>query len=159
MKTLKNTLLSTLLVSLFVIAQKNVNAHCEIPCGIYDDSVRIALIYEHISTIEKSMTKIKELEAEGDKNYNQLIRWVVNKEEHAQKIQDIVAQYFMHQRVKPVDETDKEKYAKYIDQLTSLHEITVFAMKAKQTTDEVYIKKLREAVHSFEHAYFKSHTH
>ena len=66
---------------------------------------------------------------------------------------------FMHQRIKPVDETDKEHFEKYIEQLTSLHEISIFAMKAKQTTDNVYVKKLRESVHSFEHAYFQSHKH
>ncbi|MBI9067490.1 MAG: hypothetical protein JEZ09_09380 [Salinivirgaceae bacterium] len=138
---------------------KPVSAHCEIPCGIYDDSVRIALIYEHISTIEKSMLMIKKLERAETVDYNQLVRWVMNKEEHAKKIQEIVSQYFMHQRIKPVDEIEKEKFAKYVEQLTSLHQISVFAMKAKQTTDEVYIKKLREMVHSFEHAYFEGHTH
>jgi nickel superoxide dismutase len=142
-----------------LVISKPVSAHCEIPCGIYDDSVRIALIYEHISTIEKSMFMIKKLEAAETMDYNQMVRWVMNKEEHAIKIQEIVSQYFMHQRIKPVDETEKEKFAKYIEQLTAMHQVAVFAMKAKQTTDEVYIKKLRETVHKFEHAYFESHTH
>ena len=33
-------------------------AHCEIPCGIYDDHMRIHMIEEHITTIEKSMQQI-----------------------------------------------------------------------------------------------------
>ena len=148
------TLFTSLLFSSFIS-----KAHCEIPCGIYNDSVRITLIYEHITTIEKSMLMINRLQAEENVDYNQLVRWVMNKEEHADKIQEIVAQYFMHQRVKPVDKTEKEKYAMYIEQLTSLHEVLVFAMKAKQSTDDVYIKKLREAVHSFEHSYFDNHKH
>jgi len=69
------------------------------------------------------------------------------------QIQDIMAQYFMHQRIKPADETDKEKFSTYIEQLTLAHKMLVYAMKAKQTTDEVYIKKLRETLHLFEHAY------
>jgi len=154
----KTALILVLLVGLLAGNYK-ANAHCEIPCGIYDDSLRIALIYEHISTIEKSMIMISKLEAAEKVDYNQLVRWVTNKEEHAQKIQDIVSQYFLHQRVKPFDETEKEKYSIYIDQLTSLHELLVFAMKAKQSTDEVYIKKMRETVHAFEHAYFENHTH
>ena len=88
-------------------------AHCEIPCGIYDDSLRIALIKEHITTIEKSINEINALSAEASPNYNQLVRWVMNKEEHALKIQDIVSQYFLHQRIMPVDPSDKEAYAKY----------------------------------------------
>ncbi len=33
-------------------------AHCEIPCGIYDDEMRIKIINEHIVTVEKSMNQI-----------------------------------------------------------------------------------------------------
>ena len=44
-------------------------AHCEIPCGIYQDEIRIALIYEHITTIEKAMTKIVELSGAEDEDY------------------------------------------------------------------------------------------
>ena len=39
----------------------NVLAHCEVPCGIYDDEARIKEIHEHLDTIEKAMKKIKEL--------------------------------------------------------------------------------------------------
>jgi nickel superoxide dismutase len=31
---------------------------CEIPCGIYDDEMRINMIAEHITTIEKSVKKL-----------------------------------------------------------------------------------------------------
>ena len=37
-------------------------AHCEIPCVIYDDEMRIRIINEHIVTVEKSMKQIIELE-------------------------------------------------------------------------------------------------
>jgi nickel superoxide dismutase len=44
--------------------------------------MRIDMIHENIITIEKSMNMINEL-ATGDKmNYNQMVRWVNNKEEH-----------------------------------------------------------------------------
>ena len=75
-------------------------AHCEIPCGIYDDEMRVKMIFEHISTIEKSIKQIMKLEKDADRNYNQLIRWVVNKEQHANELQEIVTQYFMTQRIK-----------------------------------------------------------
>ncbi|MEM8908198.1 MAG: superoxide dismutase [Ni], partial [Bacteroidota bacterium] len=54
--------------------------HCEVPCGIYGDSLRVALISEHIRTIEKASNQINKLSKESNPNYNQLIRWVVNKE-------------------------------------------------------------------------------
>lgn len=147
----------SLLFAMFFMSWQNAYAHCEIPCGIYGDSLRIQQIEEHITTIEKSMNQINELSEQGDKNYNQLIRWVTNKDEHAKKIQDIVAQYFMHQRIKPVDPADTEQYEKYITRLTLLHKLQVYAMKAKQTTDLEYVDKLRTTLHEFADAYFHKH--
>ena len=159
MKKFTQLLASVLLVGIFTISSFKAKAHCEIPCGIYGDSVRIALIYEHITTVEKSMNMINELSAKENPDYNQLVRWVVNKEEHAKKIQDIVSQYFLHQRVKPATADDDNAYRKYVKQLESLHHVLVFAMKSKQSTDLKIIDTLREKVHVFEHAYFDNHKH
>lgn len=127
-------------------------AHCEVPCGIYNDKARIEMIKEHVTTIEKSMNKIIELSKAGDKNYNQLVRWVNNKEEHATKIQHIVTQYFMTQRIKlPADAAGEKAYS---EKLALLHSMLVYAMKSKQTTDTKNCDKLRELVEKFDTAYF-----
>jgi nickel superoxide dismutase len=102
-----------MLIAIIGLNFQESRAHCEIPCGIYADSVRIALIKEHITTIEKSMNQINEISNSSSPNYNQLIRWVSNKEDHAKKIQEIVSQYFLHQRIKIIEENQKEAYAKY----------------------------------------------
>ena len=159
MKTQKILFSVALAALLFVMQGKSAQAHCEIPCGIYGDSLRIEQIEEHIRTLEKSMNQINKLSEEGDKNYNQLVRWITNKEDHANKIQDIVSQYFLHQRIKPVDPENKEAYEKYVTHLRLLHEILVYAMNAKQTTDLQYIEKLRNTVDKFEDAYFHEHPH
>lgn len=146
-----------LIIVLFAVIGQQTYAHCEIPCGIYDDELRIALLYEHFTTIEKSIKSIDELKDTGD--INQLVRWVMNKEEHAIKAQDIVAQYFLHQRIKPV-EPDHEKFEKYQKELTLLHHISVHAMKAKQTTDLALIEKMRSTLKKFEDSYFEGkHRH
>lgn len=152
--------LTILLFSLSVLSASSfkVHAHCEIPCGIYQDSTRIQLIAEHITTIEKSMKQINEL-SKSETNYNQLVRWVMNKEEHANKIQHIVSQYFLHQRIKITDPSDTEKYTKYIKELSLLHQLLVYSMKAKQTTDLIYIDKLKETLHLFAHSYLGGHGH
>ncbi len=124
-----------------------VRSHCEIPCGVYGDSTRIALLYENIETIEKSMTQITELEKSRPLESNQLIRWVSNKEEHANNIQHIATQYFMTQRVKAA-------HPNYVEQLKSLHGMLVQAMKAKQTTDHAHCKNLRQLVDKFASVYF-----
>ena len=133
-------------------------SHCQIPCGIYDDAARVAEMREHVTTIEKSMNEITTLSAAADKNYNQLVRWVTNKEDHATKLQEVATQYFMFQRIKPVDQTDATAWAKYQNQLTLMHKITVFAMKAKQTVDLENVAMLRKLIDEFEAAYF-DHTH
>ena len=126
-------------------------AHCEIPCGIYDDQTRVNMMAEHITTIEKSMNEITKLEGQKPTNYNQLIRWVMNKERHADELQDVVTQYFMTQRIK----LDTENYSK---KLTVLHKLLVYAMKCKQTTDISHIVTLRSLLKEFEDLYF-GHSH
>ncbi len=147
-----------LLVSVFMTfgTYRIVRSHCEIPCGIYGDRTRIDLLYEDIETVEKSMTQVMVLKNSGPPpNINQLVRWVNNKEEHATKIQHIVMQYFMTQRVKPKPAGDAGR-KKYVTQLTSLHGILVHAMKAKQTTDVEHAKHLRRHVDQFAAAYFSA---
>jgi nickel superoxide dismutase len=136
-----------------------VEDHCEVPCGIYGDSLRIALIDEHIRTIEKATNQINELSMADKPNYNQLVRWINNKEKHAEEIQQIVSQYFLHQRVKIVDPSDKGATKKYQEMLTHLHHISVYAMKTKQGTDLENIAKLKAAVESFDDVYFHTHSH
>jgi nickel superoxide dismutase len=129
-------------------------AHCEIPCGIYNDQMRINMIKEHITTIEKSMNQIMQLSKENPINYNQLVRWITNKEDHANQLQEIVTQYFMTQRIKLVDADDKAAVKEYEKQLTLLHHMLVHAMKCKQTTDLSHVKDLRKVVDDFAKAYF-----
>lgn len=159
MKKKIRVLALTLMLSGLLLINTKSYAHCEIPCGIYGDSVRIALIKEHIQTIEKSMKMIKEISASTDPDQNQLVRWVMNKEEHAIKLQEIVSQYFLHQRIKITDPSDVEAYKKYQLELELLHKLTVYAMKAKQTTDEAFIDKLRSTIALFEESYFHTHKH
>ncbi len=138
-------------VLIVALSAASASAHCEIPCGIYDDQLRVDLVAEHLTTIEKSMKRIEELSKQNPINYNQLIRWVSNKEKHAEEIQDIVTQYFLTQRIKP----DTKKYS---EKLAVLHKMLVYAMKCKQTTDVSNVDTLRSLLKEFEVLYF-GHTH
>ena len=136
-----------LIFGLFLIS-KPAFSHCEIPCGIYDDKMRIDMLNEHITTIEKSMNQIQKLEKAKNPQYNQLMRWVTNKEDHANQFQHIVTQYFMTQRIK-LNASDYNK------KLGLLHQMLVYAMKCKQTTDTENTAKLKALVKSFADLYFK----
>ena len=67
-------------IALVSLTASKALAHCQIPCGIYDDPARFSLMAEHITTIEKAMKTIIDLSGEKKPNYNQLVRWVQNKD-------------------------------------------------------------------------------
>jgi nickel superoxide dismutase len=138
----------SIIVFALLLLTSPASSHCEIPCGIYDDQMRITLLKEHISTIEKSMDKINN--PEDGIGSNQHVRWIMNKEDHANQFQEIVSQYFLTQRIKP----DNKDYTR---QLELLHQMLVYAMKCKQTTNLENTTQLKELVDSFEKLYFAPH--
>ena len=144
--------LAILCAALFIGAA-GAYGHCEIPCGIYGDDLRFAALDEDIRTVEKSMRQIAELAADPGANANQIARWVMNKEVHADRIRESVAQYFLAQRIKLPDEGDAAAVEAYRDQLARLHKLIVHAMKSKQTIDLDHPAVLRETLKAFREAY------
>lgn len=128
-------------------------SHCQIPCGIYDDPARLKSLAEHITTIEKAMTEINTLSANPGPNANQLVRWINNKDDHADQFSEIVTYYFMAQRITPADKTDAQAWSRYIHQLTLLHQMLVTSMKCKQTIDPQNTRILRQLLDDFEKTY------
>lgn len=146
---MKSAIIASTVALITFVASPVLSAHCQVPCGIYADDNVFAGMHKDQETIAKAMQQINELSKDPAKNANQLTRWINNKEKHAQAIQDTVAQYFLAQRVK-TSEADK---AAYTQKLILLHQITVYAMKCKQTTDLENAKKLHIALDSFHNAY------
>lgn len=149
MRYSKNMLSAAMVVCFVMVLAmaSTVRAHCEVPCGIYDDHMRIHMIEEDLTTIEKSMNSIMELRKESPVNYNQLVRWINNKEHHAQRIQDRVSTYFLAQRIK----ADQPEYGK---RLELLHGLITGAMKCKQNVDLKYVQQMRKTLKEFETLYF-----
>ena len=143
---MKNLFLSILLF-ISIGATKDAFAHCQVPCGIYDDQNRFEQLLEDQSTIEKASNLIKELSGKKDaQSKNQLSRWVSTKESHATAIQKTIADYFMAQRIKASD-------SKYVEKLTKAHSIMVAAMKCKQSVDAETSSSLKQAILSFHMSY------
>jgi nickel superoxide dismutase len=151
---MKKTIFMTIFLLFTFAMGQNAFSHCQIPCGIYDDQARFIMIEENILTIEKSMKQIVELSNQSDKNFNQIVRWTLNKENHADEIAHLVSYYFLAQRVKLVDSKDAEAQKEYLAKITVLHEMIVYAMKAKQTTDLTHAEKLRSLLKAFHKLYF-----
>lgn len=121
------------------------------------------MIEEHIATIEKAIQQIEDLSTGNPQNMNQLVRWVMNKEHHAEEIQNIIGQYFLTQRLKLVAKEDNDAFSKLMLNLQYCHEILVLAMKTKQSTDSKNVEDLKLSVKRFHESYLgnsdDSHDH
>ena len=132
-------------------------AHCQVPCGIYDDAVRIVQIVEDITTIRKAMNMINDLAGKSDaQSLNQISRWVSTKESHAQNVQETILNYFLAQRVKAKEKGNKDRQ-KYVDQTLTLHQLIVKMMKCKQTVDQRNCSDAYELLDKFTNLYFEQH--
>ena len=117
--------------------------------------MRVKMIEEHTLTILKSMNYIKTNQNDLQQQ-NQVTRWIINKEQHAQEIQEIISEYFLTQRIKLKDESQESKDL-YHAQLAILHSILLDAMKCKQTVDTSITNSLLENLNKFVNLYFDEH--
>lgn len=128
---------------------KLVHSHCQVPCGIYSDHARILQMLEDASTTAKAITQINELaDKPGALNANQLTRWVMNKESHAENIIQTISNYYLTQRVKP-------SQADYADRLQKHHAVMLAAMKVKQSVSSEDAEALVAAIKAIEGYYPK----
>lgn len=141
-----------ILVAMFALMPLFSWAHCQVPCGIYDDHARVQLMLEDAATIEKATTMMAELAGKKDvQSANQMVRWVMNKEQHAQNIISTISDYFLTQRV-------KSSQKDYAERLQKHHAVIVAAMKAKQIGDGKAAAALMAAVAELK-AYYPEHKH
>lgn len=147
--------LAAVVCAVFVLQGARVaQSHCQLPCGIYDDEARFTMMEEHITTIKKLMYEIKGLSADPEVNSNELTRWVIAKDKHADDLAHIISYYFLAQRIKAPTKDSELPRKSYLEKLELLHQITVAAMKCKQTTDLKHVKSLENSVDKFHEAYF-----
>ncbi|MFT7624426.1 MAG: nickel superoxide dismutase [Myxococcota bacterium] len=123
------------------------SAHCQVPCGIYDDHARVDAMLEDVSTIAKAVSKIGSLAAKRDaQSLNQATRWIHTKEVHASRIITTISEYFLTQKIKVPKAGDKDGLRRYRQQLADHHKVMKLAMKAKQTVDSNVVDDLRKAI-------------
>lgn len=133
-------------------------AHCQVPCGIFDDAARVAALLEDAATVAKADAMLAQLHGkprepgkQGVDVTNQQVRWVMTKEEHAQRVIDTVANYFLAQRVK-ADQPD------YAERLQKHHAVIVAAVQAKQTAAPAAAQALKTAIEALR-PYYPAHAH
>jgi nickel superoxide dismutase len=133
-------------VGLLAVGQVETEAHCQVPCGIYDDATRIKRLKEDAATIAKAIAAINELAEKRDANaFNQAARWVATKEDHASHIIEVVSEYFLAQKVKPLP-PGSDEYDAYLKKLADHHAVMVSAMKTKQAAEPLTVTALEKAI-------------
>ncbi|BBO70317.1 hypothetical protein DSCA_42470 [Desulfosarcina alkanivorans] len=146
------SLLAFAVAGYILLSPQTGHSHCQIPCGIYDDHMRVRSMREDAATVDKSARLIAELAGKPDaQSQNQLVRWVMNKEKHAQQIIATICDYFLTQRVKPGQKD-------YAARLAAHHAVIVAAMQAKQHADVSYAKILTKRVDALS-SYYPEHDH
>ena len=118
------------------------SAHCDIPCGIYDPiTAQIAAL-----TVVRMIDLMKDLESKttdkGPDYYNSMARYILVKEEHAEKakheIRVIWGDYIKAQHL--------EKYPKAHE---VVHKIMQLGSKSRQTADRDTAVQFVEAINQF----------
>ena len=133
-------------ILLWGTSPSSVEAHCQVPCGIYDDAARIKRLHEDATTIGKAMAEMAKLAGGHDAQaLNQGARWVATKEAHASHVIQVVSEYFLTQKVKPVAAC-ADGYDAYLAKLADHHAVMVAAMKTKQNAAASYAEKLHAAI-------------
>ena len=133
---------------LCLFAPRPAAAHCQVPCGIYDDAARIAQLHEDATTIRKAIANIDELAGKDDAQaMNQAVRWITTKELHASHIIEVVSEYFLTQKLKPVQAGTDGRDA-YLASVADHHAVMRAAMKTKQSADPANADALDAAIHA-----------
>lgn len=129
-----------------LLTNTSADAHCQIPCGIYDDGARISEMRENAISIRKAVSEISSTMGDGTVvAFNQATRWVIEKDRSATAIQEIAAYYFLTQRVKAAE---GEARAAYVEQLEGFHAVMVAAMKCKQQVNAKAVDSLDAAINT-----------
>ncbi|MDF1659806.1 MAG: superoxide dismutase [Ni] [Verrucomicrobiales bacterium] len=146
---MKKTILTLplLAVAFLSLSTHNVEAHCQVPCGIFSDQAEFEKMLEAQTTIAKANVEMAKLIEENTPlAVNQATRWIMTKEDHCKKVIESVSEYFMAQRIKP----DAENYE---TALLAAHTVMRAAMKAKQDPSAEVAEALKTAIFDLYRAY------
>jgi ubiquitin len=120
--------------------------HCQVPCGIFDDPAIVQQLKQDAETIRKAIVQSIEMHAKVATDIlsmNQMVRWITNKDKHADHIIETVANYCLCQRVKKeVFKSDED----YVQALKAHHAVMQAAMKTKQVLDVAACDALDHAI-------------
>lgn len=128
----KVLLLST--ISFLFSLESTLEAHCQLPCGIYHDNMVYDQVDQFVETVYKGISVMNDSKFNSVKDKNEFIRWVIEKEKSCNDTAELITKYFLQQKIKP-DEDDTVK------RIVSAHKLLFMLTAIKQNTDLDFVKQ------------------
>jgi len=121
-------------ITLFALCPltSSLSAHCQMPCGIYDDQMVYDEVNQFYLTMFKAVKALQNNKFNSDEDRNQFIRWVMTKERLCNEIAMLLTTYFFQQKIMPIDDN--------IDMVKSLHRLLFQLVAIKQNVDIKIVK-------------------
>lgn len=111
----------------------DLQAHCQMPCGIYHDDLVYDQVDQYVETMYKGLTMLNDSKFDTVHSKNEFVRWVINKEKSSDEVAQLLTSYFLQQKIKPGEEdTDKR--------LRLTHRLLVMLVLIKQNTDRKFVE-------------------
>lgn len=121
---------------------EKVSAHCQMPCGIYNDQMIYDKIDQYYDTMIKGMHVINNNKFENVHDRNEFVRWVMTKDKESDEVANVLLTYFLMQKIKPSNDPDS------LELLKSIHNMLFLLVQIKQGTE---IKMVREFGMEWDH--------
>ena len=124
----------------------DLNAHCQLPCGIYHDEMVFDQIDQYAETMYKGISVLNQIKVNNIHDQNEVIRWVLEKEKESNDIASLITVYFLQQKIKP-SEPDTPK------RLASAHKLLFLLVAIKQNTDLKFVIQFTDEWETFKNMF------
>ena len=111
-----------------------INAHCQMPCGIYHDDMVYDQIDQYTETMYKGVSVLNDSKFATVKDRNEFVRWVMEKESASDEVASILTKYFLQQKIKP-GEPDTTK------RIVAVHKLLFLLVAIKQNASLEFVKE------------------
>lgn len=118
------------------------NAHCQMPCGIYHDDMVYDQVDQAVETLYKGVAVLNQTKFTNVHDMNEAVRWICEKDKICDDTAVLITEYFLQQKIKP-DDPDTPK------RLTAAHKLLFYLVAIKQNTDLDYVKQFNEEWEKF----------
>lgn len=134
------------LLLFFTLFLSGLSAHCQMPCGIYNDQMVYDQINQFYLTVFKAVKNMEALKADSLEDRNKFVRWVITKDRLCDETAELITKFFLQQKIQPIDDN--------VDLLKSLHKLLFLLVAIKQNVD---IKVVQDFNKEWEHFKYLFH--